>query len=201
MIYRILNICIGSTANLSWAAATRVPWFPSRCAIAMESIFNPAAWVISSILCFDTLTRAFHIVVDTPNNDGCTQINTAMKSKFTTYDEDNDNDKSRNCALHFSGAWWHNGCFTLNINGNYSVTASVPWESIMNTFGAVTSPWRKPNFFCEDKLEIDGWKKRHDLAELDYRPFFGKRVSYVQKSLIKVRFFLIVWALLPIHIY
>ena len=36
---------------------------------------------------------------------------------FSTRDHDNDN-HSGNCAQ--SGAWWHNACYTSNLNGPYS---------------------------------------------------------------------------------
>ena len=38
--------------------------------------------------------------------------------KFTTRDNDNDNDPS-NCASIFIGAWWFNYCFDSHLNGAY----------------------------------------------------------------------------------
>ena len=49
--------------------------------------------------------------------------------KFSTYDNDNDQDLSRNCAARTGGAidnggWWHtnNGCWHINPNENYNPT-------------------------------------------------------------------------------
>ena len=37
--------------------------------------------------------------------------------QFTTMDQDNDLYGAWNCAQHYRGAWWHNGCFHLSLNG------------------------------------------------------------------------------------
>ena len=38
--------------------------------------------------------------------------------KFSTRDNDNEND-SRHCALLYVGGWWFNGCFKSHLNGMY----------------------------------------------------------------------------------
>ena len=40
----------------------------------------------------------------------------AANAKFTTYDNDNDVDNSRNCAVTFGSGWWHYSCFDINPN-------------------------------------------------------------------------------------
>ena len=38
------------------------------------------------------------------------------KMKFSTLDNDNDKRGGGNCAANFKSGWWHNNCFTININ-------------------------------------------------------------------------------------
>ena len=52
--------------------------------------------------------------------------------KFTTRDNDNDNDWT-NCASKYSGAWWFNSCFDSHLNGAYyhnpavSIARGIIW--------------------------------------------------------------------------
>ena len=38
---------------------------------------------------------------------------------FSTKDQDNDDDKSGNCAMHAKGGWWYDNCGHVNLNGPY----------------------------------------------------------------------------------
>ena len=40
-------------------------------------------------------------------------------SRFSTRDQDNDNDSGVNCAQRWGGAWWFHSCYTSNLNGHY----------------------------------------------------------------------------------
>ncbi|XP_067939470.1 ficolin-2-like [Watersipora subatra] len=73
--------------------------------------------------------------------------------RFSTRDRDYDNHGSGNCAVTYTGAWWYNGCHTVNLNGIYtsngvshSGAAGVNWccdwkghsDSLLKTIMRVT---------------------------------------------------------------
>jgi ficolin len=39
--------------------------------------------------------------------------------KFSTFDNDNDETSSGNCAVDYNGAWWYRACHACNLNGLY----------------------------------------------------------------------------------
>ena len=61
-------------------------------------------------------------LTDGPN--GCFNWDNQRGSKFTTFDNDNDNDSSKNCAVKYPGGWWFNICFKVFLNGRYSMTSN-----------------------------------------------------------------------------
>ncbi|PIK37290.1 putative tenascin-N isoform X1, partial [Apostichopus japonicus] len=50
---------------------------------------------------------------------------------FSTFDRDNDNAGSTNCAVEHHGAWWYKSCASSNLNGNYMAAddalSSIYW--------------------------------------------------------------------------
>ena len=55
--------------------------------------------------------------------------------RFTTRDQDNDNNVDGNCAQEFRGAWWFNDCYESNLNGHYQSSSGVyPFGVDWNTF-------------------------------------------------------------------
>ena len=51
---------------------------------------------------------------------------------FTTKDRDNDLYSANNCAVRYTGAWWHNYCLCANPNGLYQGgghAQGVVWSS------------------------------------------------------------------------
>ncbi|XP_062597398.1 fibrinogen-like protein 1, partial [Saccostrea cucullata] len=60
----------------------------------------------------------------------CSICNNGMP--FSTYDRDNDNHLTLNCAVWGKGGWWHNACHKSNLNGLYSDNRygqGVNWEN------------------------------------------------------------------------
>ena len=50
--------------------------------------------------------------------------------KFSTKDYDNDQHSTRNCAVHHSGAWWYDSCYSSNLNGLYLPPSDRTWKGM-----------------------------------------------------------------------
>jgi len=49
--------------------------------------------------------------------------------KFSTFDQDNDNSATQNCAKDYHGGWWYNGCYSSNPNSPYD---KIDWAGGLN---------------------------------------------------------------------
>ena len=49
---------------------------------------------------------------------------------FTTKDRDNDKDRSNNCAVRCTGAWWYKRCQHSNLNGQYLGENKRNWQGV-----------------------------------------------------------------------
>ncbi|XP_052870780.1 microfibril-associated glycoprotein 4-like [Anopheles cruzii] len=57
--------------------------------------------------------------------------------KFTTYDRDNDQNSSENCARIRQGAWWYSNCVQSHLNGLYMSgddSRSMNWLTFRNSY-------------------------------------------------------------------
>lgn len=59
--------------------------------------------------------------------------------KFSTKDQDNDDDSGQ-CATYWKSAWWFKSCFYTNPNGQYTDSEKRDWKYV------VWYHWKKENF-------------------------------------------------------
>ena len=62
--------------------------------------------------------------------DGCTDSMAYHNGRyFSTYDQDNDNSHSLNCAQEFRGGWWYDRCYQANLNGPHEPIVNPPLDA------------------------------------------------------------------------
>ncbi|XP_045157019.2 tenascin-R-like [Mercenaria mercenaria] len=94
---------------------------PSSLYIEMESfgdITPTSAYAVYSSFTIAGGTTNYTMFVDGFTGNCGDSLIYHNGKQFTTIDRDND-DYHLNCAVLFSGAWWHNTCHTSNLNGLY----------------------------------------------------------------------------------
>jgi len=96
--------------------------------------------------------------------------------KFSTKDQDNDNNSHAACALAYFGAWWYNLCLQSNLNGKYlggnhaSYADGIEWwswtgfyYSLKSTKMMIRRQWEKlfkdttKNGFYIERWKLDSW--------------------------------------------
>ncbi|XP_023034115.2 ficolin-2-like [Drosophila willistoni] len=71
--------------------------------------------------------------IGTANN----RMNYNLNQKYSTFDQNNDEDAIYNCAED-NGAWWHRHCSYVQLNGIYSKEDTDDWSSMSWEQGAIT---------------------------------------------------------------
>ena len=88
-------------------------------------VLGPGFWYRAYITGFDPNSTAG----DALGNEA--QANrTAHLQRFSTFDRDEDNSDTLNCARQSNSGWWHNQCWLANLNGVYLPDAVNDWRAI-----------------------------------------------------------------------
>ena len=86
--------------------------------VDLEDFENETRYAKYSTFNIGDSTTDYPITVEEYSGDAGDAFERHSGQKFTSKDRDNDQ-KSGNCAVQFSGAWWYNDCHFSNLNGLY----------------------------------------------------------------------------------
>ncbi|XP_055864786.1 angiopoietin-2-like [Biomphalaria glabrata] len=64
-------------------------------------------------------TEKYKLKIGTYSGNAGDDLSPHNNMYFITFDRDNDNDSTVNCAERYSGAWWYKGCHDSNLNGQW----------------------------------------------------------------------------------
>ena len=85
--------------------------------MVMEDDGSELTWTYQTF----TVTGADDKIIGGGVGTGVDAMNTHNGQQFTTYDNDNDQRSSSNCAYSHQGGWWYNSCYHANLNGPHDI--------------------------------------------------------------------------------
>ncbi|XP_035225405.1 techylectin-5A-like [Stegodyphus dumicola] len=109
--------------------------------------------------------RKYTLHIDSYCGDaGDSMIVIHNNQKFSTKDQDNDNEKTQNCAQIYKGGWWYNACHSANLNGLY---LRGKHESYAD--GVTWSAWKGQRESMDTvEIKIRSKNFRKSLVDVDY---------------------------------
>ena len=73
---------------------------------------------------------------------GYDAMNTHNGQQFSTYDNDNDQRSSINCAYLLQGGWWYSNCYHANLNGPHDIPPNPSVDQAGAKMMWYYNPWR-----------------------------------------------------------
>ena len=146
----------GDSSGNMWMGLDKIHHLagPGRRAILrfdLKHLYNPTRVYYAEYTTFEVGSEAdkYKLLIGGYSGDAGDSMAYHNGMKFTT--KDNDNDVHRgNCAIIWSGAWWHKICHWVNLNGLFPTVQStsphyMSWLGIYGSHGNI--------FFSEMKIK------------------------------------------------